>query len=206
MTDKKLIALDVDGVLLDYKKGYASGWEKIFGKKLISKNPEMFHAYNEYECAFENLEQKEFFFSSFKDEHWENMPALDGALEACNELVNMGYNLVCVTSMPIEFVSYRKKNLEKLGFPISETYAVGRDKNVPLYNPKKEKLIELDPVAFVDDYYANFINLPPSIHNALIDRNQPDSPNKELNRELANSIHDHLYGFFEFWKQKVSKY
>ena len=197
---KKLIVLDADGVLLNYAASYKLVWEEAFGIKLELKNPGMFHAYNEYGCPFEDDVQKQKFYDHFTVKYWESMPLLPDALNACNELVSMGYDLVCVTSMPTEFQEARQKNFETHNIPILKTYAVGRDRTRPVYSPKLEVLLELDPVAFVDDYATNFMDLhETAIHKALIHRGQPDSPNVE-HLHMADSIHENLQGFVDYWK------
>jgi len=197
---KKIIALDCDGVLIDYNAHYPTVWEAAFGEKLSVKNPGYHHAHNEYDCTFEDQEQKSRFYSAFDGKQWENMPVISDAFDACNELVSMGYELVCVTSMPEEFLEFRERNLKLHNFPISKTYAVGRDRSRSVYNPKLEALLEINPVAFVDDYAANFINMEETkIHRALIYRNQPDSPSKNW-LHLANSTHTNLQDFVDFWR------
>ncbi len=197
----KIIALDCDGVLLDYNKAYPKAWFNAFGEVLERKNPGMFFAYNEYDCAFKNRAQKDEFYDCQGMDFWSNMEPLDGALDACFDLVYMGYELICVTSMPDRFLQPRIKNLNHLGFPISKTFATGRDRSITTpYNPKREVLLDINPLAFVDDHADNFLDLPGSgIHLALIDRNQPDSPNKDL-MVHTNSVHNNLSDFVSFWK------
>lgn len=195
----KILVLDADGVLLNYNRAYPKVWEAAFGVKLELKNPGHFHAFNEYDCLFESEEQKQQFYAAFTDEHWADMPVLEDAKAACDQLVEMGYELVCVTSMPHEFLEARQRNFALHDLPISRTFAVGRDKLKDTYNPKHQQIIELAPVAFVDDYVVNFWGLEGTgIHKALIDRLQPDSPNAD--RHIADSLHPNLQHFVDYWR------
>lgn len=197
---KEIIVLDCDGVLLNYNRAYPAAWEAAFGEKLVLKNPGMHHAFNEYDCPFKDDAQKAKFYEHFTGDLWATMPPLEDALAACNELVELGYELVCVTTMPSQFHEFRLKNLTLHNLPISRTFSLGRDKSRPAYNAKKELLLELKPVAFVDDYVANFFDLEDcGIHKALIYRNQSDSPNND-HLHLADSVHSNLQGFVDFWK------
>jgi phosphoglycolate phosphatase-like HAD superfamily hydrolase len=201
--DKPIIALDADGVLIDYNQGYAAVWQAAFGETLTLKHPDMHHAFNAYDCVFRDDAEKAQFYGNFTAKFWTNMPILEGAREACLELVDMGYELVCVTTMPPEFEAERMQNFLSGGLPISKTYATGRDKSLPAYNAKEQILRKLRPRALVDDYAMNFVGLEgTSIHRALIYRNQPDSPNHEM-LHIADSQHQNLHGFVDFWRAHV---
>jgi len=194
------IVLDCDGVCLQYSAAYVKVYKKAFGVDLERKRPGWFHAYNEYDCVFKTAEEKEKFYTAFTEDFWADMPLCDGASEACHRLVDAGYTLHCVTSMPVEFLEARKKNFLLHNLPISETHATGRDHSIKddKYNPKLEILRKLRPIAFVDDFGGNFnFNDCEELSNtykALIDRNQPDSPNPKF-MHLVDGVFENLQDF-----------
>jgi len=190
----KIIALDCDGVLLDYNEAYARCWKRAFGEKLTIKNRDAYYAYNQYDCKFTSDEQKAQ-FDIFKDtdEFWSDIGLLPGVYTACHILVNEGYKLVCVTKMDNKFKDARVQNFAAYGLPISETYCE---------DDKLETLLKLNPEALVDDKDENFRGLDKTdIHCALIDRNQYDSPNGNLNN--VNSYHASLRDFVEWWVRRA---
>ncbi len=90
------------------------------------------------------------FRSCFDEVFWGGIPAIEGAVEACQVLTAAGYELVCVTALPEKFRQARQENLRRHGFPIEKVYAVEHSEG----NPKVQVLNALAPVAFVDDYLA----------------------------------------------------
>ncbi|CAF0748073.1 unnamed protein product [Didymodactylos carnosus] len=112
---KPIIALDCDGVLLNYNKTYGLIYSQTFGQELIVVNPRSYHAKNMYNITMTDEEKIEF---NRVFDGWRNMPMFDGALEACNLLRAAGYELFCVTAIPEKFVQARLENLQKHGFSI----------------------------------------------------------------------------------------
>lgn len=115
----KTIAIDGDGVLLDYNTAYSQAWFKAFGEHLILNNPRSYwpmERWNARRLVSDELEQ---FRSAFDLEFWSTIPAVPGALKACQRLVDQGYTLVCVTALAERFSDARAQNLRALGFPIS---------------------------------------------------------------------------------------
>ncbi|CAF2972229.1 unnamed protein product [Rotaria sp. Silwood2] len=180
---KAIIALDCDGVLLDYHTNFANIYEKAFGKELTIVSPKSYHATNKYGVKFNDEEKKE--FDKVWDEHgWRKMPMYDGALQACNLLHKAGYELVCVTAMPAQFIEHRLENFRLHGFPIDKIISTGYDKHNFNNNPKKKTIEDLHPIAFVDDLRRNFKDIQ-GVHTKLIfiDNQYHDDPNQ----------HDQIY-------------
>ncbi|CAF1082732.1 unnamed protein product [Didymodactylos carnosus] len=160
---KPVIALDCDGVLLDYCKTFGQIYQQTFGKDVVVVNPRSFDAKNMYGIEFTPEEEIDF-YTKFDEHGWHSMPMLDGALEACDLLHEAGYELVCVTTMSEKFVEQRLRNLKQHGFKIDRV--IGRQIHHKLPNdflkqdehpnPKKEAIEKLKPVVFVDDLKRNF--------------------------------------------------
>jgi hypothetical protein len=191
----KVIALDGDGVVFDYRKAYPAVWKAAFGTEITMVEPNAYHAHTAYGVQFESAEQETQFFACFGEEAWATMPLMGGADEACSMLADCGYRLVIVSSMNPKFAAARKRNCELHGLPISEVYAVKRTGDG---NPKLSILHELQPLALVDDLMDNFEGLDPSIHSAFVNYRRFDCPSID-SKLLADSVHGSLLEFAQFW-------
>lgn len=192
------IAIDADGVLLNYREGYGMAWERAFGKKPPIKHPEGYHATHYWDVpTLDFKEYQHFSRVGFCEEIWETMPALEGAVEACEILQEKGFELHCVTALSPKWQAARAKNLESHGFKFTAVHAVGSDADG---NPKLKKLTELKPDAFVDDYLGYMQGVPDNVWKALIDVHHHNSPNRVGSWvTLPNSRHDSLLDFAKFW-------
>lgn len=170
----KLIVLDCDGVLLDYKTYYGKEYERFFGKKISISQLNSFHADNYYGITWEEKEHQQNFWNNFQ---WHNMSPLEGAVEATNILKNKGYKIIVLTSIPASAQDTRHHNLLDLKMPIDATIACGY---ISKGNPKKEYIEVLNPHYFVDDLASNFKGLKGNTKNILIEGLYHDCPNKEV--------------------------
>jgi phosphoglycolate phosphatase-like HAD superfamily hydrolase len=191
MNSRKIIALDADGVLVDYNLAYAAAWERAFGVYPREKDPDAYWALDRWEVEHLSGER-----SSMDESHWENIPAMPGALEACLALHAAGYSLVCVTAVAERFAPARQRNLRKLGFPIDTVIATGSvDQG---RSPKADALHALRPVAFVDDFLPYMLGVQ-DIHLALILRDPKGSPNAGEHLIKVTSTHASLLDFARWW-------
>ncbi len=195
----KLIVLDCDGVLLDYNAAYPGVWRRAFGQELPPRNHDCYHAAGAFGIRFTDDRDKARFYEHFDEHAWSTMPELPGALQACQRLVELGFELLCLSSMPPEFANARLRNLHALQFPIETVIATGRYGQAE--NPKLEDLRRLMPVAFVDDLAHNFSGLPAGIHKALIERGHVDSPNLGYASE-HDTQHASLSDFVHYWERR----
>jgi phosphoglycolate phosphatase-like HAD superfamily hydrolase len=193
-----LIALDADGVLLDYNAAYADVWERAFNVRPKLINPDGYHATDRYEVPSLEGTELQHFRSFFDEQFWSTVPPISGALEACQRLAKAGHPLVCVSALPTEFAAARLRNLQSLGFPIDAVFATPQKGLEP--SPKAIKITELAPVAFVDDYVRYLHGVPVHIHRALIVRDPCNSPNNDpLQAHFADSRHLDLLQFSQWW-------
>ncbi|CAF1492790.1 unnamed protein product, partial [Adineta steineri] len=193
---KPIIALDCDGVLLDYHATFAQIYEQTFGKKLTVVSPKAHYAERKYNVNF-NDDEKEEFKQVWNEYGWRRMPMHDGALEACLLLHEAGYELICVTAMSSSFIEHRLENFRLHGFPIDKIISSGYDKDNFNNNPKRKIIEDLNPVVFVDDLRRNFNNIQ-HVHTKLIfiDHQREDDPNQH-----DNIYYDAKYGsLLEFVK------
>lgn len=174
VVNRPIIALDADGVLLNYNIAYGAIYMEHFGATLEVVDTTAYHATNYW--GVRNPERGHPFWDIFAAKGWRNMQAMAGAREACELLHEAGYKLVCVTSMPSDKQADRLANLQELGFPIEEVVATGSRFGFA-GNPKKEAIEALKPLYFVDDELRKLKDLPASVRCVLVDPQHPDSPN-----------------------------
>lgn len=184
------IVLDADGVLLDYNAQMAKIYQKTLNRQLkFIKHSH--HFKNMYGVEF-LPEEKKAIYKLFDTEGWNSMPAIDGAVEATQALHKAGHTLICLSSMPEQFVEARSENFKSLGIPFERVIGSGRDESD--MNPKSYHITSLQPDIFVDDQLRNFKDVPDSICKVWIDNGFHDSPDIGLDSSIAdfkfNSIKD----------------
>lgn len=197
MITSKTLAIDCDGVLLDYALAYACAWERAFGYRPKLKNAHAYYPMDRWgvpQLAGEDLER---FRATFDQNFWSTIPPMAGALEACQQLVEAGFALVCVTALDQHNLAARKKNLSALGFPIEEVIATPHQSTSR--SPKAHALEQLKPIAFVDDFAPYLTGVDARIHKALIVRDPEGSPNIGEALHLADSTHADLLSFANWW-------
>mgnify|MGYP003384730147 CR=1 FL=1 len=194
---KGIIALDADGVLLDYHASYAMAWQKAFGVLPTIKDPLAYWPIDRWNVHRVSGNELERFRLFFEEEFWSSIPALPGALEACILLKEAGYDLVCVSALKETYRLSRLKNIRDHGFPIDDVIAT--EHSDASISPKAKALSDLKPVAFVDDYLPYFRGVPTSIHMALITREPNGTPNIGDELDNVSSSHSNLLEFAKWW-------
>lgn len=199
--DKDVIALDVDGVLLDYAQGYAQVWAQTFNEPVALVNPTAYWPMERYGLRYLTGQDLKKFNSNFDNEFWSSLPALPGAVEAVKNLKEMGFKVVCVSALRECFANARLDNLKKHGFLIDDLIATGGMQEEHL-SPKASVLSKINAKVFVDDYapYFKGVDKQNGIHLALIDRQAENSPNKHHKQVLPiDSFHTDIVDFSRFW-------
>ena len=197
---QEIIALDADGVLLDYGLAYAGAWQKAFGAYPGERDPLAYWPIDRWDVQEVEGDKLDLFRQAFDDEFWSSIPPVPGAVEACHKLIAAGHELVCVTALPEEFRAARERNLRLHGFPIDLVHAT--DNLATAASPKADTLNVLKPVAFVDDYLPYFVGVDPAIHRALILRGVTGSPNKGDLLVHTDSRHTDLQAFANRWTHR----
>lgn len=196
----RCIALDADGVLLDYNRAYALAWQRAFGVHPRERDPLAYWAMDRWEVERLEGATLERLRAAFDEAFWGTLPPMAGALAACQRLRAAGYELVCVSAISLRFEAARLRNLRQLGFPIERVIATSHGDGD--LSPKAAALKGLMPMAFVDDYLPYLRGLPAAIHKALVHRNGRGSPNTGPDLRLAHSHHEDLAAFAEWWLQE----
>lgn len=191
------IALDCDGVLLDYATAYGAAWQRAFGEHPTLQNTHAYWPMDRWGVPRLTGDALQQFRSVFDEGFWSAIPAVPGALEACEILARQGHQLVCVTALQDRFAKARAKNLKDLGFPIEGVIVTGIDATIK--SPKAAALADLMPVAFVDDYAPYLVGLSGGIHKALVMRDPVGSPNTGEALDHCDSQHANLLDFARWW-------
>lgn len=194
---RPLIALDADGVLLDFHLGYAAAWERAFGHAPEERDPLAYWPMDRWQVERLDPEGRIRFRACFDEQFWATVPAIAGAAEACHRLNDAGFDLVCVSALELEHQAARLRNLRTHGFPIERVIATGNAEGA--CSPKAAAIEELRPVAFVDDYLPYLRGLPAHVHTALVLRAPNGSPNSGAEMAIVNSVHQELAGFADHW-------
>jgi hypothetical protein len=190
---RPLIALDADGVLLDFHVGYARAWKRAFGLLPRERDAQAYWPLDRWQVERLTGDRLTHFRAQFNEEFWSTLPAVDGAVAACRLLADAGFNLVCVSALDERFAPARLRNLRELGFPIARVVATGNAAGTR--SPKADAIAAMKPVAFVDDYLPFLRGLPVGVHAALVLRAPHGSPNAGPDLALAHSVHDDLAAF-----------
>jgi phosphoglycolate phosphatase-like HAD superfamily hydrolase len=194
---RPLIALDADGVLLDFHLGYAGAWRRAFGARPVERDPLAYWPMDRWHVERLDEVGRAHFRRHFDDEFWSTVPAIDGAIEACQRLHDAGYDLICVSALEAEHEAARLRNLRNHGFPIERVVATGNAAG--MLSPKLDAITALAPQAFVDDYLPYLRGIPSHVHTALVLRAPNGSPNIGDEMALVDSTHDDLAGFVNHW-------
>lgn len=194
---RPVIALDADGVLLDYHLAYAAAWQRAFGVHPQERDPQAYWPMDRWAVPKLRLWRRTRFRREFGEHFWSTVPAMPGALEACRRLHDAGYELVCVSALEQRYEAARAHNLRELDFPIARVIATGHSDLAR--SPKADAVEALGAQAFVDDFLPYFRGVAASVHTALILRAPNGSPNAGPEMALASSTHQDLAGFAGSW-------
>ena len=194
---RPIIALDADGVLLDFHLGYAAAWQRAFGKAPRERDPLAYWPIDRWDVERLDEARRAHFRTHFDARFWSTVPTIDGALAACHRLNDAGHHLVCVSALDVEHQEARLRNLRDHGFPIERVIATGHDSGSR--SPKADAIEALRPIAFVDDFLPYLRGVPEHVHTALILRAPNGSPNQGAEMTLAKSVHQDLGEFAEHW-------
>jgi hypothetical protein len=143
--NKSLVASDLDGVVFDFYAGVKQFLEKLLDRELKIVSEKSYSIAPRYGL---NDKEKELYNKNFfSSKLWTNIPALPGAVEAINELIDMGNEIVYVTGVPESLMQYRIENLYKLGLNKIKTMECVGFGNAC----KNAALLKHMPFAYIDD-------------------------------------------------------
>lgn len=201
---KQIIALDADGVLLDYHVSYRSAWFKAFNQLPSLKDANAYWPIDRWDVRRLEGHELTHFRSFFDDQFWRTIPPISGAVGACNQLFDEGFELICVSAVESKFQSARLENLQDHGFPIHRVIASSASTGT--ISPKAQILNGLRPIAFVDDFLPYHRGVSSEIHRALITREPNGNPNFGAELDEVDSCHRSLVTFTAWWLKNSSQF
>ena len=89
---KPLIALDADGVLLDFHLGYADAWRRAFGAAPAERDPLAYWPMDRWQVDRLDDAGRAHFRRHFDETFWTSVPEIPGAMDACQRLPRQGTN------------------------------------------------------------------------------------------------------------------
>lgn len=194
---RPVIALDADGVLLDFHLAYAGAWQCTFGDYPAERDAQAYWPMDRWDVPRLGFLRKRRFKAAFDEQFWSSVPPIDGALEACQRLHDAGFALVCVSALEERFEAARRHNLRELGFPIERVIATGHRET--RRSPKADAIEAVGAKVFVDDYLPYFRGIPDGVHAALILRAPNGTPNVGIDLAWVHSQHQDLPAFVDHW-------
>lgn len=201
-----VIAIDGDGVLVDYVQAYRDAWFKWSGELLSGVAPNAYWATERWGARQLEGQELQDFRTYFDSEFWRSIPAMAGAIEACQLLRDAGYTLVCVSAIDEEHAVDRLFNLIAHKMDIKTVVSTGNDWKGQLeVSPKASAINSMMPAAFVDDFAPYLRGLSEDVHKALIESGMHGTPNVGHDLTLADSVHPSLLDFAKAWLQKNPK-
>jgi phosphoglycolate phosphatase-like HAD superfamily hydrolase len=126
MRVKPIIALDADGVLLDYSLAYASFLERAFGYRPLALDKDAYSPRARWAVEFLEGERLAALRACMDEQFWSSVPPMNLEVEACHRLHAAGYEHVCVSALARHFEGARLKNLRDTGFAIERVIATER--------------------------------------------------------------------------------
>ncbi len=160
----KKIALDTDGVILNFGDNYVNFAEKILGKKLnhnIAKYPLQ-------DLLQVSTQEADYVWEQFnKLNEWERIPPFKDVEKAIEIINDFKLEVYIVTSIDEQHKLARKKNLNSIGLYPKEIICVGAN-----HGHKNKVITEINPVAFADDRLDHLHRSQEVEHLVWIDQKQ----------------------------------
>lgn len=202
--ENNVIALDVDGVLLDCDLGFRLVAEAILGRKMEPLNSE-YDLKVRYQLT---AEESAIVFEKMKTHElgWKGMPKLENAIEAALHLQEIGYNIQLVTAIPEELKELRLECLKNYGLIPDGIHCAGHHTA-----SKKEILQKINPIMLVDDRLKHLYECDEVEYRVWVDLNHKQDDGLEFDGTQlfkVKSLHDwveHWVEHYHIWNNKKSK-
>lgn len=173
--NKKRIALDVDGVLLNFMESIDKAAEIVMGKKFIPGRDDdnILHYHLESRFGVTTEVKLEILDYMLKTRMYANIRAFDSAKEAVQKIKENDFDIYVVTALPESARDMRLENLKKeLDLVPKDIYCVGMGLN------KADALREVNPDVFIDDRVTYLADAPYIYHLALVNQNESQADKK----------------------------
>lgn len=187
----KKIALDVDGVLLDFMPAFDKAAKELLGKDLPLNKDEyqLDHYHLGKRINATDEEVKNILQHMIDTRVYASLEPLPGAKEALIAIKEAGFDICVVTALPEMAKIMRLENLkEKLDFEPSAIHCVGMGMS------KSDKLKEVKPDVFIDDRIDYLSSAPFIYHLAWVDQ-------RESQKDTSSMVDVHVHSLGE-WVEK----
>lgn len=196
MADKqKKIALDVDGVLLDFMHSFDEAAEIVLGRKVVANQDEnkMDHYHLGKRVGTDDTTAANILEYMQTSGMYARLRALPGAKEAVKAIKDDGYHITIVTALPDNVKEMRLKNLlDVLDLVPDEIYCVGMGQS------KAEALKKVNPDVFVDDRIDYLANAPYVYHLAWCDQ-------RESQKDHSSQVDVHVHSLAEWVRDHMPR-
>ncbi len=190
---KPIIAIDIDGVTLDYKAAYARKWQRAFGRMPRIKNPKAAKLWEYYDIPHLAKDSPELakLEAAADDDFWSTMPPMGQAVSAVRLIRSYGYRTISVSAAPNCQAENRAFNLARHGFEMDDVICNQIDGAI---SPKTQIINDMQPAYFVDDYINYFHGVNRSVKKVLI--NEPENhPSEHVSLAEMDLVLPSLFSF-----------
>lgn len=146
---KKNIVLDVDGVILDFDKGFQKSMKNFLNRDIKILKIEEFDMRPRLGLSNEEFKEGLKYFYETKD--FSKLEAYDGAINTIKNL-EKDYNILYVTGIPEEQKNLRIENLQNLGVNADNNNVICTGFGI---SDKSKFIKEISPIYYVDDLLSH---------------------------------------------------
>ena len=194
---RPLIALDADGVLLDFHLGYAGAWAARLRQRAGRARPARLLADRPLAGRAARRGAAAHFRRHFDEQFWSSVPAIEGAVEACQRLHDAGFDLVCVSALDPSTKRHGCATCATTAFRSSGSSPPATRRASAARRPMRSTPCARWPSSTTTCRTCAACRT--HVHTALVLRAPNGSPNVGAELALAKSVHDDLPGFADFW-------
>lgn len=187
----KVIALDVDGVLLNFMPAFDQAASEFLKRPInVQKNEyqmDYYHLGKRVQATDE--EGAQILQHMIKTKMYENLQPLEGVKEALEAIKAEGFKIIVVTALPEEAREMRLNNLKNiLDLVPDEMYCVGMGMS------KGDTLKKVNPDIFIDDRIDYLASASFIYHTAWVDQ-------REEQKDQHSMVDVHVHSLKE-WTEK----
>lgn len=140
---KKTIALDADGVILNFLHQWEISCLEKLGRKVSRVSPD-YVLCERYDISRNEMLMVWEHFNAAG--HWKKIPGIKGSAQAVHDLLYLGFDVQVITAINPIILPDRQSNFMSIGLPSNlPIHCVGNGK-------KLETLTDLNAICFVDDH------------------------------------------------------
>ena len=193
---RPVIALDADGVLLDFHLAYAHAWRRVFGSFPAERDPLAYWPMDRWDVPRLGLIGKDALPGGVQRGFWSSVPSMPGAVQARHRLADAGYELGASRRWSSASRPPGCATCAHSGYPIERVIATGHRETA--CSPKAAAVESIRGAGLRRRLPALFQRrggLDPHGAGAACER----QPELRPGARLASSVHQDLAAFAESW-------